>query len=85
MYKLHSPSRRAKGGRKENMYWMISNHGQAQISTLNQMIGKLESMIEYEATATPKELLEYIQKTVAEEEKRLDEKFPECARITKEN
>lgn len=67
------------------MYWMINNHGQAQISALNMTIGKLESIIKREINATPEELLKYIQKTIAEEEKRLDERYPAYARIRKEN
>lgn len=64
-------------------YWLSNNYDQAQINVLNMTIGKLEAMMECKITATPEELLKYIEKAVADEEKRLDEKFPTHARISK--
>ena len=65
------------------MYWMINNRGQAEVNALNMLIGHLNAMVEYEITATPEELLKYIRKKLDEEEKRLDERFPEYAALKK--
>lgn len=57
-------------------YWIAFNRDEAQISTLNQLIGKLTIMKKFGKEPTCDELLEFIKKTVEEETERLDKAFP---------
>lgn len=60
-------------------YWLSSNKEQAEINTLNQLIGKLSAMKEHGQQPTCEEILEFIEKTVNEETEHLNKSYPDKA------
>ena len=61
-------------------YWLADNREQAEKATLHQLIGRLMAMDKADIPVTANSLLEYIERTTADEEQRLNEAFPDKAR-----
>lgn len=82
MYNTHHPSRRGKGGRKENMkeYWLSDNKDIAEKYVLHMLVGVLEYRKEIGKPMTNEEILQYIEDSIQEEEDRMNKSFPNKAR-----
>lgn len=65
-------------------YWLADNRDQAEGNVLHMVKGYLKWHVEHGENVSAEEILRYIEKSVKEEEERLDTRFPQYSRAKEE-